>query len=353
MVTSQVTGIVLRLGIVALVLLPAVACGDRGDGGETGDGVLLAEQPPYSGPLPSVGMPSAEPPALVGSVAGDVGTNCEDDADCVGGWPATLDLADRAAAPDQQQPVADIELADGRVFEATPTGGAAPWGERGMPEWWLVDPERSSRVSIGAGFLEDAAALGDGRIAAVWTPLTTDGTPEVRLLDTDATSRAVATPDGFIPRQVADGPHGWYAVLGGPMDDVPCCGQRLLLVGPQGVHQRMLVLPDRSPSGSPVEVAWGPSGLIAVATRFPAHPDEPDDDDYTMVLDPRAGTLVASFDGWLGTAWSPDGTGLLLARLTGSGGAQLALVWGEDLAERTDLGTIPAAFTPHRWVQSR
>jgi alpha-D-ribose 1-methylphosphonate 5-triphosphate synthase subunit PhnH len=59
---------------------------------------------------------------------------------------------------------------------------------------------------------------------------------------------------------------------------------------------------------------------------------------------------VASIDGWLGTAWSPDGTGLLVTQLTGPESARLAVLWGPGLAERTDLGPLPAAFTPHAWT---
>jgi hypothetical protein len=303
------------------------------------------EQPPYTGPLPPVRPLPDRPPDAAGAVSGQAGTGCLGDADCVGGRPARVDLPD-VGAPEELPHPDTVELSDGRRFEFTPTGGTAPWGELGMPETWLVDPANGSRLSLGAGSVEAAAALPDGRIAAIWFPITEDPVLELRIVDAQARSTRVDLPDGFQPSEIAGGPDGWYAVLG---TLYPCCPRQLLLVAPDGA-QRRLVLDRDGQTASGVQISWGEAGLIAVSPLIPRHPEEGDGGSWVTVVDPNAGEIVASIDGWLGTAWSPDGTGLLVARLTGEDTARLAVLWGPGLAERTDVGTVPAAFTPHAWT---
>ena len=94
---------------------------------------------PYSGPLPTVEALATRAPEATGSVSGFVGTGCRGSEDCEGGRPARLDLA-ALDAPEELPRAENVELGDGRWLESTPTGGTAPWGERAMPEWWLVDP---------------------------------------------------------------------------------------------------------------------------------------------------------------------------------------------------------------------
>jgi hypothetical protein len=213
-----------------------------------------------------------------------------------------------------------------------------------MPEWWLVDPANGSRASLGAGFLETATALPDGRIAVAWTPITEEGIPELRIVDAQAKVTHVGLPDGFRPIDIGPGPEGWYAVLG---TGVECCELELLLVEPAG-SQRHLLLDDKAASG-PLKVSWGHAGYIAVGPLYRDHWDEGDAASWVTIIDPHAGEIEATLDGWVGTAWSPDGAALLVGQRTGPEATELALVWGPGFAERTSVGDVPADFTPHEW----
>lgn len=307
---------------------------------------VSGEQAPYAGPLPPVRPLPGRVPEAVGSVSGQVGTGCRGSEDCFGGSPARVDLSN-LDSPEELPVTGNLELSDGRRFESTPTGGTAPWGERGMPEWWLVDPANGSRVSLGAGFLETATALADGRIAVVWAPITNDSTPELRIVDAQATSTQVDMPGGFRPDKITVGPEGWYAVLG---TEDPCCELQLLLVAPDGAQRRLVLHGrDRLTAAGPVEISWGDAGFIAVSPQIPDHWDEGDAASWVTIVDPHAGEVMATFDGWLGTAWSPDGTALLVAQPTGPDATRLALVWGPGFTERTDVGTVATTFTPHDW----
>jgi hypothetical protein len=169
---------------------------------------------------------------------------------------------------------------------------------------------------------------------------------ELRIIDAQARSTQIDMPDGFQPSEVAVGPDGWFAVVG-TVD--PCCPLQLLLVAPGGAQRRLVL--DRDMLGAwGIHVSWGEAGLIAVSPLIPRHLEEGDGGSWVTVVDPSAGEIVAAIDGWLGTAWSPDGTGVLVARLTGSDTTQLVLLSGPRLAQRTDLGTVPTAFTPHGWT---
>ena len=152
---------------------------------------------PYSGPLPTVEALATRAPEATGSVSGFVGTGCRGSEDCEGGRPARLDLA-ALDAPEELPRAENVELGDGRWLESTPTGSTAPWGERAMPEWWLVDPADDSRLSLGAGFLGTATVLPDGRIAMVWTPITEEGTPELRTIDARGEATRADLPGGFL-----------------------------------------------------------------------------------------------------------------------------------------------------------
>jgi hypothetical protein len=327
--------LVTAVAVVAAAVVLVTRVGDRAPG---------TEQPAYSGPLPPVRQLTAGPPDAVGSVSGVDGTGCRGSEDCAGGQPARLDLSDLGSVEDLPWPDGFV-LDDGRSLESTPTGGTAPWGERAMPEWWLVDPANGTRLSLGPGFLETPTALPDGRIASVWTPLTDDGTLGVRIIDAEAQSTTVDLPEGFQPSRLAAGPEGWFAVLG---TTAVCCPVELVLVGPEDA-QRRLVLPGRDglDAGGGVVVTWGAAGYLAVSPQFPAHPDG-DGPNWLTIVDPRSGT-TSDLDGWLGTAWSPDGTALLAARPSGADASTLALLWGRGFTERTELSVAGAAFTPHDW----
>lgn len=327
------------LGAVAVIVAVAAVVTRDGD-------LVSLDVSPYTGPLPPVEALATSAPEATGSVSGFVGAGCRGSEDCVGGRPARLDLAG-LDAPEELPRAENVELDDGRWLESTPTGGTAPWGERAMPEWWLVDPADDSRHSLGAGFLETATVLPDGRIAVAWTPLTEEGIPELRTIDAQAEATQVDLPDGFRPTKIAAGPDGWYAVLG---SGDGCCELRLLLVEPGGA-QRQLVLGDRTAS-APLTVSWGAAGYIAVGPEYPDHWDEGDGASWVTVVDPHAGEVEATLEGWVGTAWSPDAPALLVAQPTDPETTDLALAWGPSFAERTSVGTVAAAFTPHDWAAS-
>lgn len=299
---------------------------------------------PYSGPLPTVEALATRAPEATGSVSGFVGTGCRGSEDCEGGRPARLDLA-ALDAPEELPRAENVELGDGRWLESTPTGGTAPWGERAMPEWWLVDPADDSRLSLGAGFLGTATVLPDGRIAMVWTPITEEGTPELRTIDARGEATRADLPGGFRPTKIAPGPDGWYAVLGSGDD---CCDVRLLLVEPGGAQRQLLF--GNWTAAAPLTVSWGAAGYIAVGPEYPDHWDEGNGASWVTVVDPRAGEIEATLDGWVGTAWSPDAPALLVAQPTDAETTELALVWGPSFGERTSVGTVAAAFTPHEWA---
>jgi len=334
------------LAVLAAIAVLAVAVTLATRDQEHGPASPEPEQPPYTGPLPPVEPLPDRAPDPTGSVSGLAGTGCEGNADCGGGRPARLDLS-RLGLPEELPFPDGIELDDGRRFESTPTGGTAPWGERGMPEWWLVDPANDSRLSLGPGFLETATALPDGRIAAIWREIAEEAEIELRIVDAQARSTRIDLPAGFDPNEIAAGPDGWYAVLG-TVD--PCCPLQLVLVAPDGAQRRMVLDRDSQTAWGSVRISWGAAGLIAVSPSIPDHPDEGDAGSWVTVVDPAAGEIVASIDGWLGSAWSPDGTGLLVVQPTGPETSRLALLWGPGLAERTDVGTVPAAFTPDGWT---
>jgi hypothetical protein len=131
-----------------------------------------------------------------------------------------------------------------------------------------------------------------------------------------------------------------------------CCDLRLLVVGRDGtggdVVRHDIALPFRAaPYGA--DLGWGPTGLIAVSPPFPEHPEEGDEGNWVTVVDAAAGAGVATVDGWVGTAWSPDGSGLLVGRPSGPEESRLVILHGAALDERTDVGAVPGAFTPRDW----
>lgn len=169
---------------------------------------------------------------------------------------------------------------------------------------------------------------------------------EIEAIDVGNT---VLTP----PAPTAEG--GFAVLVQRPGGDGPADRASLVSFSPAGVPVHESALGDLSRtqgSGfSAMQLAISNTGLVAVFTgdtlaatsRYNA----------SVVFKTQTGERLRSFRGWHGGAWSPDGTGLLLARVkskTAPRTTELALAYGPKLAKFKKLGVIEGEFVPLRWL---
>lgn len=173
---------------------------------------------------------------------------------------------------------------------------------------------------------------------------------------------------------MAAGPDGSNAVDGS--GEGSSCSEltKLLVIRPDGAEQRHRLAPRPPQAWFPGtrSLTWGASGLLALSCERPtplalaSSGGGAKDGRITPasrapeLVDPtRAGPasptraaaeLVASLDGEEGVAWSPDGTGLLVARRDGPRASELAVAWGPRLRERRPVGRPPRPVVPQVWT---
>lgn len=314
-------------------------------------GVVVARDGEGDGQRVTADIPPG-PPTVTGTVVAAVETN-----PCVGNClsgDVRFDLSDPGAV--------EVLGRDGRWAEPVEYGREAP---DALPDGRyldvdanattvVVDPASGEELMVGAVRVLSADVLKDGRVVIVAVDGISDRT-RVGVVDPGGAGLVDRTvPAGFRPYAVAGGPDGRLAVLG---DSEECCLNKpaLLIVEPDGtevVHdlsgpldgRRSLVLGDP-------ELSWSAAGPIAVSMDLP----EPyiagqAARGWTVVIDPGDGERIAAIDGWQGLAWSPDGRGLLVARRAGTRSSELAVLWGPELSERIDLGSVPLPVLPRFWL---
>lgn len=193
-----------------------------------------------------------------------------------------------------------------------------------------------------------AVAAADGRVA--WVADIESGIDEVRVASPTSPSGKVVWRHPS-PSAVAIGPNGRLAVI----VDAGAGKPKVVVLSAAGRVLRTASLPrdDVEFVGGDLEVSWSAAGLLAVST--PAMQGYGWDPPGVLVYDASDLREVARVKGWHGLAWSPDGQGLLVTRLTPQrddwrGRTEVAVVYGDGLRERQRVGFIDGNFAGWRWT---
>lgn len=158
---------------------------------------------------------------------------------------------------------------------------------------------------------------------------------------------AAVTP----PAPTPDG--GFALVVQRPGGDAPADRASLVMFSATGIPVHEANLGDlRSTAGfNSTLLAVSRSGLAAVFAGD--HHDSFLQRETVVVANASTGERIRGFKGWGGGAWSPDGTGLLLARparRTAPRSTELAIAYGPKLAKLEKLGIVEGEFVPMRWL---
>ncbi|HLG00641.1 MAG TPA: hypothetical protein VI916_09225 [Acidimicrobiia bacterium] len=253
------------------------------------------------------------------------------------------------------QGVAALTLSDRRLSRLSGSEQYSDVGVSGAGEIFVGGDFGSAVPLEGADGDEQATPLFSSSTIAV----ARDGqTAWIAPEDGDGESVLWVSGAGSEPRVVlrsptplaapAFGPDGSIAVLEFSFQPSKYTG--LTVVSPQGrvesfdVEFRM----HDNQWGFGAAMSWSSSGILAVSAAMGVHSPAPRE---TLLLDPATGAALGRIDGYYGQAWSPDGTGLLLARSTEDRrGTELAIGYGPELKEIERIETIDGHFSPRVWL---
>lgn len=112
----------------------------------------------------------------------------------------------------------------------------------------------------------------------------------------------------------------------------------LVVIGPdRSITRHRLSMPltvNTNSFGIPL-LSWGPSNLLALSADG-SH-GKSSDRGMVLIVEPRTGKVLRKFKNWAGVAWSPDGSSLLLTRVTPRPAVPSAGVTG---LSRTTFGVV-------------
>ena len=352
-----------RLVVLAAVSLlaagTAVLVGQAGDDAEDQGTVQIVDDPP------------TEPPALIGRFSGSV-EQIPCSGDCVGGiLEGDLARPDHRALLPGGRSSGFAFLADGRRVE----GGGTPDAHDAR----LVDDASGIETDLGDGQVT-SVTMNDAGALAMLVHLSPTSEWLVRTIEGDATVDT-ALPDWFQAEAASLGNDGSVAVIGREAGDATKLHLYLLdragtSIADVRFGSGLESLGDHEalpPTHGPLGISVSPRGTtyaITGSTPEPLATGGSDHPGWTVVID-RGGNTLAALPEWQGLAWSPDGSGLLTARRSGTRTSELRVWYGRDLAgfhdgpepghddgvldgtlRTLDVGEVSPPVMPLRWAPS-
>ncbi|HVE95102.1 MAG TPA: hypothetical protein VNB24_09290 [Acidimicrobiales bacterium] len=232
--------------------------------------------------------------------------------------------------PDRPESV----LLQGRFQDVSIVGG----------EYWALADRPSQVIRLADGkpqLVEDfkndrvrsaPIELSDGRLVVTTSVVLADGTTTFDLVIHDRSTGArqpLLRDENRLSNPVI-GPGGQIGVIQSIGDDASV----FRTFTAAGTDLAVVRLPERRNGYSEVRVSWSRLGLLAISGNLVGW----DHDASTSIVDPVSGREVHHIDEWMGQAWSPDGTALLLARPAAKGRrTELATATGSALRNSSSI----------------